>query len=186
MTHADQPLSRTAAYEQTAERDAEPATPDPYAGVNVTGCKVLLVEDERSIRELIVRCLRAVDIKDVTDVPSAGAAWASLVGEKARAFHVIITDLSLPDTSGHVLIKKLRELPSKRAKTLPIIVLSADSSLESYQRLMRYDISSYLIKPVTPALLRTAIARAISPKKPQPTGSGRESKTTRSKAAGFR
>lgn len=130
--------------------------------VSLRGIRVLVIEDERAIRELIVRSLRVIGVAEVIDVSCAESAWSLLVGDKAKPFHAVITDLSLPGVSGTLFIKKLRELPFPRAKTLPIIVLSADSSVDTYKKLSHSRISAYLIKPVSPALLHRALSRAIS------------------------
>ena len=124
--------------------------------------KVLLVEDERVIREILLRMLASIGVTDVTDVSSAESAWENLTGDKRKPFHVIITDLTLPGASGGVLIKMLREMPSPRAKTLPVIVLTGDNNPTTYKKLEASGISSYLIKPVSADLLRSAIERALT------------------------
>jgi CheY-like chemotaxis protein len=124
---------------------------------------VLLIEDERVVREILLRMLGNIGITKVTQASSAEGAWAFLAGDKAKAFHVVITDLNLPGVSGAVLIKELRSLPLPRAKTLPIIVLTGDRDTATYKQVATSGISSYLIKPISDDMLRTAIARAVVP-----------------------
>ena len=130
-------------------------------------CRVLLIEDERVIREVLVRFLNKAGIKDIVQAPSAESAWTDLFGEGAQGFHVIITDITLPGISGAQFIKKLRSLPAARARAIPIIVLTGDSSTETYKTLSGCNISSYLIKPISADLLRAAIEEALGFAVPQ-------------------
>lgn len=133
----------------------------PNSNSSLRGCKVLLIEDERVIRELIYRLLQSAGVRDIVDCASAEAAWENLVGPAAKIFHAVITDINLPGASGITLLKNLRGLPGQRAKTLPVIILSGDSQLSTYKKFDRLNISSYLIKPVSADLLKCALEKAI-------------------------
>ena len=129
--------------------------------VDLKGVKVLLIEDERIIRDLILRMLKTIGITEVTEASSAEAGWSYLVGDQRQPFHVVITDLTLPGVSGGTLIKKLRELPSPRAKSMPIIVLTGSTDLDTYKKIESSGVSSYLIKPISSDILRAAIEKAV-------------------------
>jgi len=129
--------------------------------------RVLLVEDERIIREIVVRLLKAIGVREVTEAATAEDGWRLLVGQDQQTFHVLITDLTLPGASGGTLVKKLRELPYPRAKTFPVIVLTGSNDLETYKLVEPWGISSYLIKPVSADLLRSAIEKAVFPETPK-------------------
>lgn len=124
-------------------------------------CRVLVVEDERLIREILVRFLRKAGIREIVEASSAESAWTDLFGPDAKGFHVIITDITLPGVSGVQFIKKLRSIPVARARKIPIIVLTGDSSTETYSSLLGCNVASYLIKPISADLLRAAIEHAL-------------------------
>ncbi len=125
--------------------------------------KVLLVEDERLIREIVLRMLNNIGIAEVTEAASAEAAWEYLAGDSQKAFEVVITDLMLPGISGGALIKKLRDLPTPQLKTLPVIVLTGIADPAVVKQVESIGISSYLMKPVSGQKLRTAITQAVVP-----------------------
>jgi len=135
-------------------------------------CKVLLIEDERVIREIIVRMLRNIGVADVTEASSAETGWVYLAGEKNRPFHVVITDLTLPGMSGGTLIRRIRELPSPAAKALPIIVLTGSTDLVTYKKVAEHKVSSYLIKPISGDMLRAAIEKAVAPRVAEASAAG--------------
>lgn len=123
--------------------------------------RILLVEDERIVRDLVVKSLKSVGVKSVTEVATAEDAWERLVGSKQELFHVLIADLTLPGASGGTLLRKLRQLPTPRAKTFPVIVLTGNNDTGMYKSLEPLGISSYLLKPVSTELLRAAVERAV-------------------------
>lgn len=132
------------------------------------GCRVLVIEDERIIREIVVRMLKSLGVNHVVECATAEDAWDCLVGERREGFHAVITDLTLPGVSGATLIKKLRELPSPAAKTLPIIVLTGSTDLDTYKKIAPNRVSSYLVKPISRDLLRDSLEKAIFGATPVP------------------
>ena len=106
--------------------------------------------------------LKSIGVTDVTEAPSAEMAWSYLVGTQRRGFHAVIADLGLPGISGIKLIKKLRAMPSPRAKELPIIVVTGTNDLTTFKKLEAQNISSYLIKPISAGLLQSAIEKALA------------------------
>ncbi|MBL8629623.1 MAG: response regulator [Rhodospirillaceae bacterium] len=128
----------------------------------IKDCRILLIEDERSIREIIKAFLEKLGVKEIEDCPSAEYAWEQLVGAKARIFDVIFLDLQLPGMGGRAFIKNLRALSHPRAKTIPIVVLTATNDPEVYKKLERYGITAYLIKPVSSGVLEGALEKALS------------------------
>lgn len=135
--------------------------------IDLRHVKLLLIEDERLIRDIVVRMLKTIGISEITEAASAEAAWSYIAGDQRRPLHVIITDLTLPGVSGGVLLKKLRELPSPRAKTLPVIVLTGSTDLGTYKKIEGSGVSSYLIKPISADLLRSAIEKALASPAPK-------------------
>jgi DNA-binding NarL/FixJ family response regulator len=128
----------------------------------IKDCRILLIEDERSVREIIKAYLEKLGIQEVEDCPSAEYAWEQLVGAKARVFDVIIVDLQLPGIGGLSFIKKLRSINHPKAQSIPIIILTSTNDPEMYKRLERYNITTYLIKPVSPGVLEGALEKALS------------------------
>jgi len=128
----------------------------------IKDCRVLLIEDERAVREITMGFFKALGVKEVEDCPSAEYAWRALIGPNARTFDVVFCDLGLPGMGGKHFIKSLRELPHPRAKTIPIVVLTATNEPAMYKQLERYGIAAYLIKPVSPGVLHDALEKALS------------------------
>lgn len=78
--------------------------------------RALVVDDERSIRRLVHRCLARVDF----EVMEAANGEAALELARAVDFDLVISDVQMPTMSGIELLARLRvEQP-----TLPVVILS--------------------------------------------------------------
>src|SRR5262249_38052977 len=81
--------------------------------------RVLVVEDERSIRDLIVEHLREEAFQTVA-VESVSEAHASIAKQRPA---LVVLDLMLPGSSGFTFLR--RRLDDIHLATLPVLVLSA-------------------------------------------------------------
>jgi DNA-binding response OmpR family regulator len=128
----------------------------------VQGARILLVEDDEVLRELMERnlCVRHHEVSIAVDAESA------LVHLRTRAFDLVILDINLPDLSGwDVLRIAIREgclqLQNMGAhgERLPVVVVSAVRV--SPRRLSEFRPLAYLPKPFPmDALLRLAVEAA--------------------------
>lgn len=127
----------------------------------VKDCRVLLIEDERTVREILMAYLESLGVTHIEDCPSAEYA-SDQMSKAKRPFDVIFCDLDLPGMSGRTFIRKLREINHPVARTIPIVVLTANNDPATYKKLERYGITAYLIKPVSPGVLEGALEKALS------------------------
>ena len=111
--------------------------------------KILVIEDERSLQELIARAL----LKEhyVVEVASTyGEAWEKL---SLFSYDCILLDIMLPDGNGLDLLKAFRE----EGKALTVIILSARNSLEDKIIGLEEGADDYLPKPFHTAELLARI-----------------------------
>lgn len=88
--------------------------------------RVLIVDDEKSMRELLVIAL-APEGHTVKAVPSVPAARTALAGE---AYDLVVSDISMPGESGLDLLEEIR----RGDPGLPVILITAYASMESAKR----------------------------------------------------
>ena len=104
--------------------------------------KVLVVEDEASIREMIALNLRLAGMEAV-EADSAEAALPLL--EQKPGCDAAILDVMLPGEDGFSILKKLRNTPALRR--LPIIMVTAKSSELDTVRGLDCGADDYITKP---------------------------------------
>ena len=96
----------------------------------LTDLRILLVEDEADSRELVNLVLDECGAEVVT-AESAGEAFAAIGREK---FHIIISDIGMPDEDGFSLIGRIRRLTDEQGGNTPAIALTAYARAEDRVR----------------------------------------------------
>ena len=102
--------------------------------------RVLVVDDEPSVRRGLVRMLR-FEHWDAQDAPSVTEALAAV---ESWAPDVVLTDLRMPGMDGVALIEALR----LRLPGVPVVVMTASTDIASAGRAMRAGAVDYLTKPI--------------------------------------
>jgi CheY-like chemotaxis protein len=116
----------------------------------VFGKRILLVEDERWVRECIKRLLW-LDAHNVSEAANGSEAVALFVSEE---FDVVITDYDMPEMAGDELVANIRTLSPDQ----PIVLITACAD-----RLIRQDsrADAILGKPFGVAELRHTLAALL-------------------------
>jgi len=122
--------------------------------VKLTMARILVVDDEEDVRSFLADALEA-EGHEVVQAADGAAAAERLDG---RAFHLVLTDLRMPNMGGMELLRKLRaEQPE-----VEVIVLTAHGTVDSAIEAMKLGAFEYLQKPISgPAELRLVVERAL-------------------------
>ncbi|GHV89824.1 Fis family transcriptional regulator [Spirochaetia bacterium] len=107
--------------------------------------KVLIVDDEKNIRESLKKYLSLEGI-DSTEMESGEAALKQLEGE---SFDAVILDLKLPGISGQGVL----EWMLKQGISAPAIMISAHGEIADAVSALKTGAKDYLVKPFDPAEL---------------------------------
>jgi DNA-binding response OmpR family regulator len=101
--------------------------------------RMLLVEDEKKVSELVARALRAE--RYAVDVAADGQAGWRMAD--AYDYDLIILDLMLPGLPGEELLKRIR----RKNQQVPILVLTARDATEAKVANFEAGADDYLTKP---------------------------------------
>jgi len=117
--------------------------------------RVLVVDDESSIREMLSKTLALAEYK-VDTAPDATAALHLLrVGHKA--YDLLIADLKMPGMDGLSMIRQVKQIRSR----MPIIIITGFSSESSAIEAVNLGVKGYLTKPFRVAQVLEAAAKAM-------------------------
>jgi len=122
--------------------------------MKASGPKVLLVEDDDSMREAIERLLGAAGFECAT-YASAEAMLADSAGVDAAC---VVSDLKLPAMSGLELMAELRS----RGWKSPMILITAHDAPGLREDALRRGATSYLAKPFRGTVLLDAVNAALA------------------------
>ena len=120
----------------------------------LSGLRVLLVDDEADSRELLELVLNSC------------GAWVAAAASAAEAFEliqtmrfdVLISDIGMPDEDGFSLVGKIRKLPKERGGRVPAAALTAYARAEDRVQALRAGFQMHVAKPVEPSELVAVIA----------------------------
>jgi DNA-binding response OmpR family regulator len=101
--------------------------------------RILIVEDEQKLAEILTRSLRGEGfVVDVTATADDGFHWAM-----EDHYDLVILDLLLPDGSGTDVLRRLRQQQHK----VPVLVLTARGDIDSKVENFEAGADDYLTKP---------------------------------------
>ncbi len=117
-------------------------------------CRVLLVEDEDMVRKVLLRMLtaRGYDVKTATNFSEAEAVFQAPDSE----FELLITDVMIPQGSGHVLARSL----AARKPELRVLIVSGYSGSQAIEGIDPARVR-FLTKPFGSAELTQTIAELM-------------------------
>jgi two-component system chemotaxis response regulator CheY len=120
--------------------------------------KILVVDDQQSMRLLIRGGLQQLGFKVFEDAADGEAALRLLVGYQAN---LIISDFNMPKLDGLGLLRAVRLYPPT-AKTA-FIMLTGRGDKELVQRAVQFGVNNFLVKPFTVATLQEKIEAVFGP-----------------------
>jgi two-component system chemotaxis response regulator CheY len=123
---------------------------------------ILVVDDSKVMRDMVVACLRAIPETSFTHASSGLEAIERL---SLAAFDLMVLDLNMPDIGGIEVLEFVRGQDQLRA--LPVLIVTTRGDDESRERVLRAGATSFLAKPFTPDAI-IAEVRAILPGSAEP------------------
>ena len=134
-----------------ARAAAAPATARPATGT--TRPRVLVVDDEASIRDLLSKTLALAEY----DVDVAADGRSALERMRMYPYDLLIADLKMPGMDGLTVIRE-----AKRYKAdLPVIIITGFSTESSAIEAVNLGVAGYLTKPFRVPQVLAAAAKAL-------------------------
>jgi CheY-like chemotaxis protein/anti-sigma regulatory factor (Ser/Thr protein kinase) len=134
-----------------------PLTPDIVLR-DLSGVKVLVVDDEPDARDLIKRILSDCN----ATVTVADSARAALDALRAAPPDVLVSDLGMPDMDGFGLLAEVRKLGPAAGGNVPAVALTAFARSEDRLRALEAGFAAHISKPVEPSQLIATVANMVA------------------------
>jgi len=137
-----------------AARAAAPsAAPAPRAAAGAARPRVLVVDDEASIRDLLAKTLALAEY----DVDIAADGRAALERMRMYPYDLLIVDLKMPGMDGLSVIREAKRYKSE----LPVIIITGFSTETSAIEAVNLGVAGYLTKPFRVPQVLAAAAKAL-------------------------
>lgn len=114
---------------------------------------ILLVEDEKRMRQIIAMQLSDLDLNifEATDGEQALEIFDNQI------IHLVITDLKLPKIGGMKVLESIKE----KDPEIPVIVITAYGSIENAVKAIRIGAFDYVTKPFKEEKLHASVNKAL-------------------------
>ena len=117
--------------------------------------RILSIDDSKTIRLLLARLFRPF----ACELLEAANGEEGLVVASRENPDLIILDYNMPVMDGITMLRKMREEPGLRRT--PVIMLTADSGLQSLATVARLGVRDYVTKPFREEELLGKVGRII-------------------------
>src|SRR3546814_859930 len=122
--------------------------------------RVLIVEDQPHMRELVRQALARHGIRHVYEAEEGGAGLRMTVRVRPE---IVLCDIHMEPVHGLDYLESLRDFDNPAIARTPVVFLTMDAAEETVMRSKRHAVSGYLVKPTSTAKLREAINRILGP-----------------------
>jgi two-component system chemotaxis response regulator CheY len=119
--------------------------------------RILIVDDSASVRQVVGIALKGAGYEVIEGVDGADAL-RKLDGQK---FHLIISDVNMPNMDGITFVKEAKKLPAY--KFTPIIMLTTESEERKKLEGQAAGAKAWVVKPFQPAQMLAAVSKLILP-----------------------
>ncbi len=117
----------------------------------------MVVEDDPCFRAVAELMLRRINFKSVAAAENGEQAWAHL---NLVRFDFILSDWNMESMDGLELLRCVRANP--HLSKIPVVLMSADLSLNSWRKAIDAGATDFLLKPFTWEQLRETVRIAFS------------------------
>jgi two-component system chemotaxis response regulator CheY len=113
---------------------------------------VLVVDDSRVMREMIIACLRGLDGLTFSQAATGLEAIERL---SLEGFSLVVLDLNMPDVGGMEVLDFVRS--QDRLKSLPVLIVTTRGDETSRARALEAGASRFMTKPFAPEELMSQV-----------------------------
>lgn len=116
---------------------------------------ILVIEDEPDIRDLVARLCQLEGYR----VLQAEDGETGLRLAKEERVDLVLLDLRLPKIDGWTVLKELKS--NLELSSIPVVIFTASAAVSQRNRALAEGAVDYLVKPVSAATLKEAIAHIL-------------------------
>lgn len=137
-----------------------PADPPAMLDPVYHDCKILVVDDSRTLRRILIMSLKNLGLSNVVEAANGLEAVEVI---RNQPVDLVLLDLEMPELDGLGVLEIIKK--DEEFKMLPVIVISGADQIEKTIRCIEIGAEDYLPKPYDPILLRARILSSLEKKR---------------------
>lgn len=126
----------------------------PAVSRDLRHLRVLVVDDEASMRELLSRMLERLKVGDVVEAASGAQALERIAG---GTFDVVLLDWNMPEMSGLEFFHRVHA----KNPVLPFVMVTGRSDARSIAAAKNSGVTAYVVKPVSQGELKAKLCYVL-------------------------
>lgn len=119
---------------------------------------ILVVDDSKVMREMLIACLRGQSDLSFTQANSGLEAIEQL---SLRPFDLLLLDLNMPDIGGIEVVQFVRS--QDKLRNIPIIIVTTRGDDSSRDQALSAGATRFLTKPFSPEVIQSEVSGILSP-----------------------
>lgn len=119
--------------------------------------EILVVDDSKVMREMIVACLRGQEGLAFTHASSGLEAIEKL---SLKPFDIVVLDLNMPDIGGVEVVEFIRG--QDKLRDLPVLIVTTRGDEATRARVLGAGASRFMTKPFTPDVILAEVLGLLS------------------------
>lgn len=144
-------------FETATENDVERLREENEPG-NITGTRILLVDDNELNREIATTLLSDAGA-EITEALNGKQAVEIFSENRPGTFDVILMDVMMPVMNGYEATRRIRGLEREDAGKIPVIAMTANAFAEDIDKAKKAGMNAHLSKPLDVPKMLALIAR---------------------------
>lgn len=117
---------------------------------------ILIVDDYKTMLRIIRNLLKQIGFDNVEEATDGTMALEKL---KERNYGLIISDWNMEPMTGFDLLKNVRA--DEKYKTIPFILITAESKAENVAAAVKAGVSNYIVKPFNAETLKSKLTAVL-------------------------
>ncbi len=119
---------------------------------------ILIVDDYRTMLKIIRNLLKQLGFTNVEEATDGSEALGKL---RDGEFDLVISDWNMEPMTGLQLLKEVRA--DERLRSVPFIIITAESKIENVVAAKEAGVSNYIVKPFNAATLKAKLTSVLGP-----------------------
>lgn len=120
----------------------------------------IMIVDDSPLMRAFIRKVVALTGLEVGEFCEAGNGEEALKSLQERWMDLVLTDINMPRMNGEELVRLMES--DDMMRTIPVIVVSTDSSQSRVQQMLALGAKGYVSKPFLPEVLRDEVEKVLS------------------------
>lgn len=117
---------------------------------------ILVVDDFNTMRRIVRSLLKQLGFNNVDEAVDGDDALSKISG---KDYALILSDWNMEPKSGIELLREVRQ--SEKHKSLPFILITAESKVENIVEAKKAGVNQYIVKPFNAKTLKEKLSTVI-------------------------